>query len=65
MARDASLADAVRVVAGLLLSEGRTARARSLFEAAEQLYGPETRRGRATAVLAAALRRGGSGPEQR
>jgi tetratricopeptide (TPR) repeat protein len=55
--RDAHLADVSRMVAALMLSDGRRVEALSLLETAAQLYGPEVQRGRETAEHAEALRR--------
>jgi len=56
VARDAALADAARAIAGILLGAGRNSDALALFDAAETLYGPDTERGRETALLARSLR---------
>jgi len=63
VARDEGLADAVRVVAGLMLGAGRNGQAAALFDAAVRLYGQETRRGRETANMADSLR-GGARPNK-
>jgi len=54
---DSHLADASRIVAALMLSDGRRVEALSLLETAAQLYGPDAKRGRETAEHAEALRR--------
>lgn len=62
VARDEGLGDAARIVAGIMLAAGRNRQAVALFDAAGQLYGPETRQGLETATMADSLRAGrGSG----
>jgi tetratricopeptide (TPR) repeat protein len=54
--QDPHLADVARIVAALMLSDGRRVEALSLFETAAQLYGRDTRRGAAAARHAEELR---------
>jgi tetratricopeptide (TPR) repeat protein len=63
--QDSHLADVSRIVAGLMLSDGRRVEAIRLLETAAQLYGPGSERGRETAEYAEALRRALADPPRR
>jgi len=54
--QDPELADVMRIVAALMLSDGRRTEAVSLFETAAHLYGRETQRGAAASRHAEELR---------